>query len=391
VYPHQAERLADALERAGLDALVAMSPENIAYVTGFRSLTHAIFNTLEFGIFTRQGVALVVPCADVPTVIADAIDVDHIVCFGELAASLTEPPPTTAIRRIQALVAGRAADPVEALARALDRLGVRRGSVGVDESGFTYQSWRRLADRLGEVELVAAAAHLATARRVKSPYEIDCLGRALLIAEESLDAVIQTMERGMTEREAATLYGAEVIKRGAWPRPAVVAMGEHAAIPAPWPTDRALRTGDLVRFEVGCLYKGYHSRVGRCAVLGEPTASRETAYRAIQSGLEAAIAAVAPGVAAEGVFQIALEAIRANGLSRYEAFHVGDGIGLEPREPPRLMAGSETAIEMGEVLAVQTSYYEIGSMGATVANTILVTSAGARVLNRSRAGLFILD
>jgi Xaa-Pro aminopeptidase len=46
---------------------------------------------------------------------------------------------------------------------------------------------------------------------------------------------------------------------------------------------------------------------------------------------------------------------------------------------------------MGEVLTIQTPYYEIGSMGATVKDTVLVTSGGARVMNRSHRGLVILD
>ena len=68
MYPHQAERLSDALERAGLDALVATSPENIAYITGFRSLTGAVLRTLQFAIFTRQGAALVVPTIEAPAI-----------------------------------------------------------------------------------------------------------------------------------------------------------------------------------------------------------------------------------------------------------------------------------------------------------------------------------
>ena len=38
MYPHQAERLTAALESGGLDALVAASSANVAYVTGFWSL-----------------------------------------------------------------------------------------------------------------------------------------------------------------------------------------------------------------------------------------------------------------------------------------------------------------------------------------------------------------
>ena len=390
MYPHQAERLSEALERAGLDALVATSPENIAYITGFRSLTGAVFPTLQFAIFTRQGAALVVPAIEAPAIIADAVDVDHVVCFGGSWAPWPE-PATPLARRLHAIVATAAANPVEALARALERLDIRRGSAGLDESRLTPEAWRRLTDQLSGIEVMAGAGHLAAARRVKGPYEIECLGQALHLAEEALDVVIQTVDHGMTEREAAAVFTAEVVKRGGRPYPPVVAMGQRSGIPAPWPTDGALRAGDLVRFDVGCVYKGYCASVGRTAVLGEPAARQETAYRAVQAGLEAAAAAATPGAPAGRVFDAAVEAIRANGLPYYEREHIGHGIGLEPCEPPLLASGTGARLELGEVFRIETPYYEFGSMGVSVTDTVLVTSAGARVLNRSHHRLVDLD
>ncbi len=390
MYPHQSERLSEALERAQIDALVATSSENIAYITGFRGLGGGVLQAPEFGIFSRAGTALVVPTVEASSVVADAVDVDHVVCFGGLRASGWDAPDSEA-RRLQAIVATSASGPAEAVAGALDRLGIRQGSIGVDESRLTPRAWERLAAQLSGLQVMTAAGHLAAARRVKGPYEIECLGHALRIAEEALDAVIQAIDRGMTEGEVATLFTAEVVKRGGWPRPPLVTIGERSAIPASWPTGRALRAGNLVRFDVGCIHKGYCSSVGRTAVLGRPTARQETLYGAVQAGLEAALAAVAAGVAAGRVFDAAAKAIRANGLPDHDADHAGHGIGLEPRETPVLAADSGTTLELGEVLSVEASHYEIGSMGVSAKDTVLITTAGARALNRSHHGLVVLD
>jgi len=43
------------------------------------------------------------------------------------------------------------------------------------------------------------------------------------------------------------------------------------------------------------------------------------------------------------------------------------------------------------VLRVETPYYEHGWGGLGVTDTVLVTTHGARVLNRSERGLVILD
>ena len=50
---------------SSIDALVATSTENLYYVTGFRSISHALFRGLElYGVFTRRGVGLVIPFID---------------------------------------------------------------------------------------------------------------------------------------------------------------------------------------------------------------------------------------------------------------------------------------------------------------------------------------
>src|SRR5262249_62027484 len=58
VYPHQAERLAEALDRGSLDALVAASPANVAYVSGFHRMGPDGGPALA--VFARQGTALLV-------------------------------------------------------------------------------------------------------------------------------------------------------------------------------------------------------------------------------------------------------------------------------------------------------------------------------------------
>lgn len=390
MYPHQAERLTAALEGAGLEALVATAPENVAYVTGFASVTNAIFATPQFAVYARRGTALVVPAIEVAAIVADALDVGHVVAFGGFQASVADPAPA-AVRRIASIMERRAASPADGVAAALEALDVRRGPIGLDEQRLTADAWRQLTERLGPLAVVPAASHLGAARRVKSPYEIECLQRALAIAEEALNAVVQTLEPGVTEREAVTAYQTEVLRRGGQPSAAVVAMGERSWVPAPVPSDRALRPGDLVRLDVGAVFKGYHSSVARTAVMGAPRGRQRMAIDALQSGLEAAIDAVRPGTPAGRVFGAAVEAVRAAGLADYRHAHVGHGIGLAPYERPKLAGGDPTALEAGEVLRIELPYYEFGWAGPAVRDTVLVTRGGAAVLNRSHRGLLVLD
>ena len=390
MYPHQAERLAEALEREGLDALVAASPANVAYLTGFRSLARSVYPAQEYyAVVTRASTALVVPTLDAAAVVEGNVEVGHVLCHGrfhlDAAGARSE-----AARRLSRLVAEPIASGADALAAALGLLGVAGGRVGLDDAGLPAATAAAVRERLKGVSVVSGSATLAAARLVKGPYEIDCLRRALHVAEEAINVVLALLSPGVTEREAAEAFEREVIAQGATPYCTIVAFGAGSAVPAPWPTDRPLRAGELVRFDLGCVVKGYHSDVARMAVMGEPSASQQATFDAIHAGLEAALDTVRPGVTGAAVFEAAITATRKAGLPRFARHHVGYGIGLEPAEPPRL-APDGGALEMGMVLRVETPYYVAGEVGLNVKDTVLVTRTGTHGLNRSHRGLVVLD
>ena len=380
MYPHQTERLTAALEAGGLQALVAASPANVAYVTGFWSLARAVSPANEtYAVVTHGGTALIVPAID--ELAAEGADADHVVRYGRFVLDRGGRPPA----------GGEAAvDAAAAVGAALAALGVSSGRVGLDDERLPGARARILTERLAKFTLAPASPALSAARAVKSPYEIDCLQQALRIAEEAVNEVLAMLRPGVTEREAVVTFEHEIARRGAAPDCTIIAFGPDSAVPAPWPGDRALRQGDLVRFDLGCVVKGYRSDVARMAVMGEPTDRQQTLFDALHTGLEAALDAVRPGADGGSVFTAAVDAVRAAGLPGFDRHHVGHGIGLETVEAPWLAPGGG-ALEMGMVLRVETPYYVVAEAGLNVKDTALVTRSGAHVLNRSHRGLVVLD
>ena len=115
---------------------------------------------------------------------------------------------------------------------------------------------------------------------VKSPEEVRRLERAALIAEDGIAAVLGMLKAGVTEREGALAFEQEVLRKGAQPFFTVVTMGDRAALADVYASDRALAKGDLVRFDLGCVYQGYRSDISRTAVLGgRATSSGATTTR----------------------------------------------------------------------------------------------------------------
>ncbi len=382
MYPHQAERLTAEIERGGFAALVAASPANVAYVTGFWSLARAVDPATEiYAVVGPGGTALVVPTMEALAVTDGDAQADHVVCHGRFFFDYGLASP---------VAAEPAAHAADALATALAAVGVRAGRIGLDDAALPAARVAALRERLAGSTLGPASDAFATARRVKSPYEIECLQQALHITEQSIDAVLGLLRPGVTEHEAATAFAHEATRQGATPYRTVIAFGAGAAVPAPWPTDRALRLGDLVRFDLGCVAKGYRSNVARMAVMGEPSERQQAVFDALHAGLESALEAFRPGVAGSQVFDSAVAAVRKAGLPGYERHHMGHAIGLEAVEAPWLGPGG-AELEMGMVVCAEAPYYVVGEAGFTLTETALVTRSGAHVLNRSHRGLIVLD
>jgi Xaa-Pro aminopeptidase len=387
---HVRARLLGVLEAEGLDALIATTTENLYYVTGFRSIAHALFRGLElYGVFTRQGTGLVIPYIDTTGVAADGIVADHLACYGKFFFDYAADPGVIG-EKVRQWTAAPAAGPAEALAGVLGDLGVTGRRVGLDEAGLFPQAWQRLGERLRGTTLVPAYQLLRGARSVKSPQEIGRLERAAQIAEDGIAAVLAMLKPGVTEAGAGHVYEQEVLRRGAAPFFTVITMGERAALADVYPSGRALRPGDLVRFDLGCVVDGYRSDISRTAVLGRPTDKQARYYAAILAGEQAAIAAMRPGVLASEIFDVGVGVTREHGIPHYQRTHVGHGIGLEPYDPPTLNAATRTPLEPGMVFCVETPYYEHGWGGVQVEDAVEITATGTRRLTRSSPDLVIV-
>jgi Xaa-Pro aminopeptidase len=388
--PHRRQRLTAVLEAEGLDALVATTTENVYYVSGLRSVSHALFRGLElYAIFTRRGTGLVIPYIDTTTVASEGIAADHVVTYGKFFFNYADDPGEIG-EKIRRWTQAPAASAADALATALGDLGVLGRRVGLDEGNLFAATWRRVEERLAGTTLVPAYQLFRQARMVKGPDEVAALERAALIAEDGIAAVLAALKPGVTERDAARVYEQEVLRKGGQPFFTVITIGERASLADVYPTERALRRGDLVRFDLGCLVGPYRSDISRTAVLGTPSEKQARSYAAILAGERAALAAMKPGVPVRTLFEIAVQATRENGMPHYQRHHVGHGIGLEPYDPPTINATTDTALEPGMVFCVETPYYEHGWGGVQVEDAVEVTPGGIRMLTRSSQDLAIL-
>lgn len=390
------DRLTRLMAERGLDAVVATTPEHVLYTSGLYSFVQWYRPAAQaFAIVGREHgspVGVVLPLVDAHQEPAYPDRWDVVVPYGSFYYAADD--GATLAARDRRLVdwssGGAAATPLDALVRAIEGLGLSGGRLGVDTARLWPTRLEELVSALPEATLEDAHALLQRARMVKTAGEVELLRRAAFATEEAFLASLGVLREGVTEREVARAYEATLIAHGAQPSLTTIAFGEHGAYPTAQPGERRLHRDTVVRYDIGCRYRGYYADMARMAVFGEPSVKVGAYYRALRDGAEAALGAIWPGVTAGELFRRAMVATREGGIPHYERPHVGHGIGLEPYDLPILAPDGDVALEPGMVVNVEAPYYEVGFGGLQVEDTVVVTADGYEPLTMASGDFYVI-
>ena len=143
-------------------------------------------------------------------------------------------------------------------------------NIGFEENYVTYANYLKYLQTY-KVNLVETEGLIERQRFIKDEEEIECIKKACEITDKTFDYIIHNIKRGMTEKEVAFEIEKYMISLGAdgVAFETIVASGEHSSMPHAVPTDRKIKSGDVLLFDMGAKYKGYTSDLSRTVFVGE--------------------------------------------------------------------------------------------------------------------------
>ena len=391
------ERAYDLMEKYDIEAIVASMPENVTYLTDFWSLTHRLIKaTQNFAVITRKkdlAPFIITSIGDMDLAAdQEECQTNNFLTYGTF---YVERPADATLndteKRYQSLLTSSKPkkNAVTALIECLSELGVT-GRIAFDEGNITPSTYNTIKESLSNIEFIQGYQILREIRLIKTQTEVNRLERSSEIIESGIKHALSAIREGATEFEIWQTLFKKVLEEGALPSWPCVGAGTRGGLSNVISAPHPIKKGDLIRFDVGCLYKYYNSDCARTAVLGEANEKQRSYHHAVQTGLEKALGIVRPGVRASEIFKEAVEGVRDAGIPHYRRHHVGHGIGIEPYEQPFLSATSEDILEEGMVVNVETPYYEMGLGGIQLEDTILVTADGYRALTKSSRDLLVI-
>jgi Xaa-Pro aminopeptidase len=160
-----AARTRDAMDRAGLDAVVAISPENFAYLTGFVVPSQADLRWRHAAAVLGADGGEGILCVDMEeTTVRDRAGETEIRVWGEFTDN-----------------------PMAVLADLLGDLGLDTARIGVEFDYLPAGDLRDLEGRLPLASFVSAEAMMNGLRQIKTADELDLLRRLSRISDTAIE------------------------------------------------------------------------------------------------------------------------------------------------------------------------------------------------------------
>ena len=353
------QRLRELVDESGLDAVVVMTIENVAYLSGVWVLTQRIIpHRLAFVLWPLNGEPVFILCR------GEDVNIDGR-CL---------------IKDVRTYVEFRTT-PVELLAEALAERGLSEGRLGIERRSMSVADYDELKRLVPNATLEDGASVMERVRMIKTPHEVEALAAAANVTQDAIAVAFQEATEGVTEKSVGNHISAELTTRGAdLLNFMFLGCGLRSFEWHAWPADRPLESGDMVTTDVGGSFGGYWSDLARMAVVGKASDKQRELFDKLFQVHVRTIEAIRPGIRASDLYGICENLYEEIGLPFWMA-HIGHGLGLGLHERPMLNPYVDQELLPGMVLCIEPAHLEPGVAGYHLEDLVLVTDDGVRPLS----------
>lgn len=295
-------------------------------------------------------------------------------------------PGISMLRGAMAPEMGRAEDVAKKIRVELEMRGLHKDPVGIDIIELPVL----FALQKEGIQVVDGQALMSEARLIKTQDEITLLNTSAMMVDAAYDELYRAMKPGMSENQAVGLVSKVLYDLGSEYVEAVNAISGERCNPHPHVfSDRVLRPGDPVYYDILHSYMGYRTCYYRCFTIGYASHAMADAYKRCRDYLDAAIELVRPGRTTAEIAAVWPKAEEFGFPNEEAAFGLqyGHGIGLAIWEKPvisKLVSEKHPCeIKAGMVFALETFWPSTdGWSAARIEEEIVVTPTGHEVITR---------
>lgn len=362
---HRLNKLIDWMKHEDINAAFITSPDNVFYLTGFRSEPHE--RLLGLAVFQEAEPFLI--CPSMETLDAKNAGWEYEI----LGYSDTDDTWGLVENSIK-----RRVDKVQRWA--------------VEKEHLNLERYEELANRFVGANFVRAEAILNELRMIKDDKEIALLRTACELADFAVQVGMNEIAAGKTELDLIATIEYEVKKKGVsgMSFDTMVLTGANAALPHGTPGLTKIQKGDLVLFDLGVIFEGYCSDITRTIAYGDISDKQAHIYQTVLQAEEAALNAVKSGVKASELDLTARQIIHDAGYGEYFPHRLGHGLGISVHEYPSMTATNDLEIKPGMVFTIEPGIYVPEVAGVRIEDDIYLSENGVETLTKFPKSLQIV-
>lgn len=362
-YQSRLRRVREEMRARTVDLLLLTSPENIYYLSGYRTTGYYMYQ------------CLLVPASGSPRFVVRKLEMTNVRGLSWIKEGI-------ALEDNQ--------DPLDGTVAAVTSCGGREGRIGFEDGGFFLppRILAGLQERLPKASWVPASAAVERCRVIKSPQEIAYIRKAADAAVAGLKEGMEEIRPGRTENDVVAAVYRGMLQAGSeYPSsPPYVVAGRRSALAHASFEGQPIRAGEIVYSEVGGCYKRYGGSIMRTVAVGGASSQVRRMATTMMRALDAAIEAIKPGVTSGAVDDAGRRLVTEAGLGGFWLHRTGYSIGVG--FPPGWGEGHVMDLKPGDarVLEAGMTFHlvplilvpEVGGIGYS--ETVLVTPTGCEVL-----------
>jgi Xaa-Pro dipeptidase len=366
------EKASRLLEERGVDVLIASSPENVFYTCGLA--VRAVENNPILYALSNQ----------YPTIVAVYRDGgESMVTWALYNAALSW------VEEVQGILNPEQA--MDAIASFIKKHGYEKGVIGI-ESLMPYYQYDKLRKTFQDAKFRVSDDLFLDMRLSKSEEEISRIRESTRIAEKTIQVLIENVAEGVSDLDFLKIAKTTVIEEGAVGVDHVTLAIGNSDPEAPG-TGVKMKRGDITRFDIGAIYKGYNSDVSRHAILGKVPSDIQEPFDAIVEVQKACVKAIKPGADPKEVNKLALETWQAQGR-KDPVFITIHSVGLQTEEfhwLDVLKGASDRKFVKNAVLDIEAwnLHSKVGLIGNE--DTYLVTGSGCERISKLAMKIFTVQ
>ena len=362
-YDARVEKVRQAMAERAIEVLLIFTPENVNYLTGYDTIGYSSYL-----------------CLALP------VDREPVMVIREMERGVAS--STTWLDDFA--TTGDTDDPIERTVDALTRRGLvgRRIAMEATAPFVTARTWLRLKSSLGAERVADGSEIVEPVRAIKSSLEIEKIRRACSLVDGGMAAALEAVRSGATENDVAVAAYAAMVGGGSDPLVSnpIVTSGPRSGVAHTTFHGRRLERGDTVLIELGATVSRYGGALMRTAFIGEPTDEAQRMSEVVLHALNAAIAAIRPGVTAGSVDEACRRVIEDAGFEPMFRKRTGYSVGVAfapdwgeghivslRRDDPRLL-------EPGMVFHMPPALRAFQRLCVGMSETVLVSETGCEVL-----------